>query len=119
MDALTVAESRTLDPRLEGIGILIPLVERVLDIGVTYFIQGEEGGPIKIGFTKNRPSERLTELQIGSPVKLRFVGFMRGRREPELHRQFAHLRLHGEWFDNETELCDFIQENTLRPKHHG
>lgn len=110
---LTLVEQRTLDHRLGGIGILIPLVERVLDIGVTYFIQGEDGGPIKIGFTKNRPAERLTELQIGSPVELAFIGFIEGRKEPMLHRKFAHLRLHGEWFVNAPELCEFIRENRI------
>lgn len=105
--------------RLATFQAILPWLDRILDTGLTYFIQGEDGGPIKIGFTTNHPKERLSELQVGSPVRLCFVGFMKGRRELELHRRFAHLRLHGEWFDNDLELCEFILENNAMRRSHG
>ena len=33
----------------------------------------------------------------------------------ELHIQFAHLRLHGEWFRPERELLDFIADVLAPP----
>lgn len=78
--------------------------------GFVYFIQGGAGGLIKIGCTSSQPNVRFAALQIGSPVKLVKLGLVKGGfdREAELHRQFAHLREHGEWFRPEKDLTDFI-----------
>jgi hypothetical protein len=75
--------------------------------GLVYFIQGESGGPIKIGFTRYAAAEsRLEDLQPGSPVRLVVrVAFPASvRAERELHRLFAASRLHGEWFAPVEEL---------------
>ncbi len=77
----------------------------------TYFIQRQDGGPIKIGITDNI-AKRLIGLQCGSPVALVCLGFIAGDREKELHGQFQSLRLSGEWFQPERELLDFITANT-------
>lgn len=71
---------------------------------VVYFIQAENGGPIKIGVAKD-PAKRLTELQATSPYTLLILGTVGGgfRREKELHAQFADWRLHGEWFSDDCE----------------
>lgn len=79
------------------------------DSGWTYFVQAEQGGPIKIGYTAQPPEQRLANLQTGSPAVLRFVGLMRGNRERELHAKFDGDRLHLEWFKPSVALTTFIR----------
>lgn len=76
--------------------------------GVVYFVGA--GDLVKIGFSTNFP-ERLTALQIGSPVQLEVIATVAGTysAEKSLHRQFAHLRAHGEWFRNEGKLAEWIR----------
>lgn len=79
---------------------------------VVYFVQAEDGGPIKIGVAK-APEKRLRELQATSPQVLRILTTVPGgtARERELHSQFAEHRLHGEWFSDECEeLLSLISE---------
>lgn len=68
--------------------------------GWVYFVAPVNGGPIKIGWSATDPSERIKELQVGSPVELELIGCRVGCPEDErgLHRRFRHDRLHGEWF---------------------
>jgi hypothetical protein len=76
-----------------------------------YFIQGDDGGPVKIGRARDLFA-RLPKVQIGYPFgTLRYVGLLRGvgTTEWSLHQRFAHLRLRGEWFRPEPELLDFIR----------
>ena len=75
-----------------------------------YFIQAGENGPIKIGRSTN-PMKRLLSLQTGASEPLRLLATIPTvgpQLEAELHREFAHLRLYGEWFSPETDLMDFI-----------
>jgi len=75
-----------------------------------YFIQGEYGGPIKIGIANDIQS-RLASHQTGSPVILRIVGISSNggkKLESKLHKQFADIRLHGEWFEATPELLSYI-----------
>lgn len=81
------------------------------DRGFTYFAQGVDGGPIKIGRTLGNPSVRVAELQTGSPVPLRLVGILSGvRHEAAFHARFAGERLHGEWFMPSQVLLDAIAD---------
>lgn len=76
-----------------------------------YFIQGSDGGPIKIGRSLNIRN-RLCELQVGYPFgELRCVGASRGliRDEKRLHAKFSHLRIRGEWFHPSEELLAFVR----------
>lgn len=76
-----------------------------------YFMQGDDGGPIKIGKCKTAPLYRLSSIQTGYPFgKLGFAGLFRGpsRNESELHRRFDSFRIRGEWFRPEQELVEFI-----------
>lgn len=75
-----------------------------------YFIQGEHGGPIKIGSAR-RVESRLRDLQIGSPTRLRVLAQVKTARglEVMLHRHFAARRLHGEWFAPCEELLRYIE----------
>jgi hypothetical protein len=76
-----------------------------------YFLQPIGGGNIKIGST-SKPMQRLTTMLCWSPVPLMMVGSIAGSRvhESQLHKKFAHLRLHSEWFRPEPELMTYIKE---------
>lgn len=73
-----------------------------------YFIRADSA--IKIGYSVN-PEMRLGELQVGAQHDLELLGVMHGEREDEgkLHKQFANLRIRGEWFRAERVLLDFIE----------
>ena len=75
---------------------------------LVYFIEG--ANKIKIGIAED-PETRLETLQASSPVQLRILATCNGgiKREKELHKQFAHLRLHGEWFEGAAELTSYIK----------
>lgn len=74
-----------------------------------YFIQPEDGGLIKIG-NAQWPPARLTEFQMGCPLKLKIIAKLPGniRHEKMLHRRFKLHRRHGEWFSPHEELLAFI-----------
>ncbi len=68
--------------------------------GFVYFIQAENGGPIKIGYSI-KPEKRLTDLQVAHPYKLSLIGTIHGNMfiEKKLHRYLLHARTYGEWFE--------------------
>lgn len=72
---------------------------------LTYFVQGLD--LVKIGGTNNLP-RRLSALQCGSPVLLELLG-VTDVPEATLHNQFKNLRHHGEWFNLNNELQQFIE----------
>lgn len=74
-----------------------------------YFIQAEQGGPIKIGVCRD-PHARLASLQTCNPLKLRILGVVEGveKDERRLHRRFAATRLQGEWFEPSGELLEYV-----------
>lgn len=80
-------------------------------IGFIYFIQGENGGPIKIGYTKDI-EQRLKELQTGYPDILKLLIAFPGNHEYEkaLHRQLKLYRLNGEWFKPDPAVFRKINE---------
>jgi hypothetical protein len=80
--------------------------------GTIYFIQGVNGGLIKIGYTTGDVDERRRVLQSGSPVELQIIATMAGSRyaEQRLHQRFRYLRRHNEWFIAETDLLHYIAE---------
>lgn len=84
--------------------------QSVASRGFTYFIQGCDGGPVKIGFALD-PEKRLGYLQCGSPVRLVLLGAIEGNHERVLHKKFASIRQHNEWFHPDKELADFISES--------
>ena len=64
-----------------------------------YFIQANQNGPVKIG-TAEDVIGRLRELQTAHYMTLRLLREIDGDRriESALHKQFASLRIRGEWF---------------------
>jgi Meiotically Up-regulated Gene 113 (MUG113) protein len=80
------------------------------DVGmVVYFLQGETGGNIKIGYAGD-VAARVATFQPGSPVKLCILATQPGGQplEAALHRRFAAHRLHGEWFAPCEDLLAYI-----------
>ena len=75
-----------------------------------YFIKNIVSGTIKIGFS-DTPNKRLKDLQTGSPDRLVLIKTIPGDRETEsnIHQQFSHCRLEGEWFASTDELLEFIK----------
>ena len=95
----------------------LPLVHgrrpRVGDAHWVYFIQGDDGGPIKIGRTQQNPQWRVDALQCGYPFgKLRLIWLIRGTGllERELHERFKKSRLRGEWFTPSDEVLGFLEQ---------
>ncbi len=71
-----------------------------------YFIQSD-GGPIKIGKSKNVWG-RLNKMQSDSPGQLRILATSTSLDESDLHCRFAQHRIRGEWFSPATELLELI-----------
>lgn len=83
-----------------------------------YFIESETAGLIKIGRSVN-PDSRFNAIRTMSPDKLVLLGYLPEEvaTENELHKKFAHLRMHGEWFEAAPELRKAI-EKLLAQAHH-
>lgn len=66
-----------------------------------YFIQAEDGGPVKIGQALN-PISRVAELQCGNPARLviRAVLLATIDTERTLHSTWDAAHVRGEWFGN-------------------
>ena len=80
--------------------------------GYVYFVHAPINGLIKIGFSRESPDSRLSDFQRGSPVPIERLGIIRAgiQFEGKLHRRFAHLNSHGEWFKPGDDLMAFVRE---------
>lgn len=78
---------------------------------VVYFVQGENGGPIKIGRTDDL-ARRLVGLSTSSPDKLVVLAAAPGNESDErtIHAHFSPARQRGEWFAPTPGLMRFIAE---------
>lgn len=87
--------------------------QRRLHKPVIYFVADARLRLVKIG-TSRAVANRFLGLQNSSAVPLRLLGVRAGgtKEEGALHRQFAHLRQHGEWFELNQEIADYISANT-------
>jgi len=87
---------------------------------LTYFVQCNGDGPIKIGRSDNM-ARRLKTLQSCCPYPLKIILTERGfEREGEHHRQFAEHRMTGEWFEPHADILQYISEQEqedFRSKH--
>lgn len=72
-----------------------------------YFIKG--GDFIKIGRTRD-PKTRLGSLQVASTERLEYIKIFkyRGCYEFKIHDIFDYLRVRGEWFEDHSDIRDFI-----------
>lgn len=76
-----------------------------------YFIRaGDEGGPVKIGRTRD-VLRRLAALQTASSETLHLVGFVQGDASTErvLHEEFKEDMLRGEWVASSPRLAEIRQ----------
>lgn len=73
---------------------------------LVYFLQ--EGKRVKIGHSTN-PKARAQDLTRHTVLKLLATEPGGAERERELHKQFAHLRIKGEWFYLKPEILDYIR----------
>ena len=85
-----------------------------------YFIQEENNGLIKIGYSDN-PKDRLRSLQVSSPNKLKIIKVVDGNfdRERFIHYKFSKFSVRGEWFSPNSELVEYINnlEDSYSPKN--
>lgn len=74
-----------------------------------YFVRADSCDTVKIGQAL-RPLRRLSDLQIGSPVKLSIeTAFLADlEMEKRIHKRFSGCRLRGEWFKTTPELNKLI-----------
>lgn len=76
-----------------------------------YFIKSGDNGPVKIGYAVNI-TDRMEQLQTANPEKLEVILSLPGtfHKEKEIHEQFKHNRLRGEWFEYSDDLKRYIDE---------
>lgn len=75
--------------------------------GVVYILKNEKGY-YKIGYTTRPIKERITTFKISNP-DIELVKVIQAEnarlKEKQLHEQFSHKRITGEWFNlNKNEL---------------
>lgn len=78
--------------------------------GRVYFAQAGEHGPIKIGWTRGDPNDRIASLQTGNPYRITLLIAVPGSGDDErdIHIRFDRIRMVGEWFQPTAELVAFI-----------
>ena len=76
-----------------------------------YFVECVGHDIIKIGGTSTGVRARINNLQHSCPFDLVCIGAYAATPEEEgrLHKQFASLRLRGEWFRASLEMRDYIK----------
>ena len=80
-----------------------------------YFIQAEQGGLIKIGYSNN-PSDRLYSLQLMCPVPLKLLSVIKDIpkvREDRVHFDLSKSRQYGEWFKPSIEVLTYMEQNAV------
>jgi hypothetical protein len=77
---------------------------------LVYFAQIRGNGPIKIGMSDD-PIGRIQNLQQSCPFKINLLLAIPGGMllERELHKEFEHCRIRGEWFRPVQELSARIK----------
>ncbi len=75
-----------------------------------YFMQGENGGTIRIGYTIN-PTTTLKSLESGYPDKLKILLVIPGHSADaiRLQRKFDKHKLKGGWYKPDKEIFDEIE----------
>ncbi len=75
-----------------------------------YFVQCGKNGPVKIGCTGN-VEDRITQMQTSCPYELKLLWKINGGKEDEaeLHEQWKHERIRGEWFRPSRQLLEYIE----------
>lgn len=79
--------------------------------GVVYFIQHEDIGPMKIGFTSEEPEARLSSLQCANPHELILRAYIPGgyMLESAMHAYCQSERFRGEWFHPKGRVLELLE----------
>lgn len=85
---------------------------RLPDGSITYVLRCTITHRLKIGTTKTDPVERLRLLQPGSPTQLELFASLTVS-EFEAHADLSAHRLHGEWFEGEDYVYDYVDTNRV------
>lgn len=83
--------------------------------GFVYFVQADDQHHlIKIGYSTSI-KQRMNTLLCDSPVSLRLVGIVVGKKDLEqsLHQRFARSLSHREWFFPTPDLVEYIQAESV------
>jgi hypothetical protein len=83
---------------------------------MVYFLADLANKRVKIGKSKTH-YRRTARLTRENSTELTLLGAIRGFTAVEswLHRKFAHVHLHNEWFEYSPQLRRFIREVTHDP----
>ena len=82
--------------------------KRVVKSSVVYFMQRSDGC-IKIGFSTN-VGDRVRAIESSTgPINLLATVPGGLEQERKLHETFAYCRVHGEWFNPDSELLKLIE----------
>jgi hypothetical protein len=83
-------------------------------LGGVYFIRDSTANAMKIGYTRDDPRIRLSNLQVGNPHRLTLAGCIAGEQsfEASIHAQRREWRLAGEWFREADATLDWLEEMT-------
>lgn len=75
-----------------------------------YAIQAVDGGPVKVGYSGS-PESRLAQLQASHHAELSIVFSCEGSQadEARIHAALAHLRVRGEWFQDDPDIFFFMR----------
>lgn len=84
--------------------------EKLSNYCLHYFIRARGIGDFKIGRT-NALGGRFTDILTGCSRGADLVAcyFAEAEHEAELHQDFAHLRLNGEWFEEHPDLTGYLE----------
>lgn len=86
-------------------------MNKLQDEGVVYFIQVENEGPVKIGWTRNLLN-RFQTIQTCNHEVLTLLAALRGNRklEREMQAKFRAYLIRGEWYRPSSDLRSFLSE---------
>lgn len=77
---------------------------------IVYFLRA--GDFVKIGKATGAATSRVSQLKTGCPFPIEVVATIPGgyAKEGAIHRRFASIRAHGEWFHATPELLAYVAE---------
>lgn len=81
-----------------------------------YFIQADQGGLIKIGYSAN-PVNRLYNLQMSCPIPLKILATIKDApqtSEGYVHTTLGNSRQYGEWFLPSIEVLTYMRDKAIK-----
>ena len=117
----TWPDEEPLDPEVmmstNAVDDALDAVEGPAPESYVYVIQGNPGGPVKVGWSKV-PEERLQALQTAHHETLRLVGIMPGAKvdEKRMQRLLRPHHVRGEWFDSSAAARAILTDEGMKWK---